>query len=199
VRLADHARRLNLASGRTDLPPLILMSDARRLPDPSPVALTLPRGAAVLVRHGNPDERRALVERVAPLCRARELRLIVADDLALASEAGAFGLHLPESTAACADALRLRRSWKGPMLSVAAHSPRALKRAAELGADAALVSPVFATQSHPEREAIGVMRFLAWCRTAPLPVYALGGITAANAGRLSGARLVGIAGIGGFV
>jgi len=175
------------------------MSDARRLPDPGPVALTLPRGAAVLVRHGNPDERRALVERLAPLCRERDLRLIVSDDLALASEAGAFGLHLPESTAARAEALRLRRSWKGPMLSVAAHSPRALKRAAELGADAALVSPVFATASHPALAAIGVMRFLAWCRTATLPVYALGGITAANAGRLSGPHIVGIAGIVGFV
>jgi thiamine monophosphate synthase len=31
-----------------------------------------------------------------------------------------------------------------------------------------------------------------------LPVYALGGITAANAGRLRDGNLVGIAGIGGF-
>ena len=84
------------------------------------------------------------------------------------------------------------------MLTVAAHSPRALRRAAAIGADAALLSPVFATPSHPDVRAIGPMRFLAWCRNVHVPVYALGGISATNAGRLASPAIVGIAGIGGF-
>lgn len=174
------------------------MSDVDRLADPTPDALTLPIGSAVMVRHPDPSSRRALAERLALLCRARSLRLIVADDLELASALDAFGLHLPEARAAASDAYRIRRRWKGPILSVAAHSPRALYRAWLIGADAALLSPVFATASHPGARAIGVQRFRAWCRGARLPVYALGGITPANAGRLVGAKIVGIAGISGF-
>jgi thiamine-phosphate pyrophosphorylase len=196
VRLSDHASRLNLASGRRDLPPLILMSDQERLPDPVPLASRLPPGAAVMVRHRDPYARRRLAERLTPLCRAHALRLIVADDAALARDIDAFGLHLPEERAAAADAGTVRRQWTG-MLSVAAHSPKAVRRAAAIGADAAVLSPVFATPSHPDARAIGVMRFHAWCRGARLPVYALGGVNMVNAGRLVSPRIVGIAGIGG--
>jgi len=180
-----------------DLPSLILMSDQERLPDPIPLARTLPPGAAVMVRHRHAEQRRAIAEQLVPVCRARALRLIVADDLALARALDAFGLHLPEEQATSAEALDARRHWHR-MLTVAAHSPKALRRAAAIGADAALLSPVFATPSHPGARAIGAMRFLAWCRSAPLPVYALGGISATNAGRLAGPAIVGIAGIGGF-
>ena len=195
MRLSDHARRLNLASGRMDLPPLILMSDQVRLPDPLPLAAKLPPGSAVMVRHRDARARHMLAERLAPLCRAHAIRLIVADDPALARDIDAFGLHLPEERAAAADAGTVRRQWSG-MLSVAAHSPNVLRRAAAIGADAALVSPVFATPSHPEARAIGVMRFHAWCRGARLPIYALGGLNMANARRLVSPKIVGIAGVG---
>lgn len=198
VQLIVQADRLNRESGRMDLPPVILMTDEHRLSDPLAAAGRLPTGAAIMARHTNTAARRALVERLLPVCRAQGLRLIVADDFALAREVGAFGLHLPERQAASDGALRLRRRWQGPMLSVAAHSPKALRRAAAIGADAALVAPVFATRSHPGTPAIGLARFLAWCRTADVPVYALGGMTSATAGRLQGPSIVGIAAIGGF-
>jgi thiamine-phosphate pyrophosphorylase len=193
-------------SGRWDLPALILMSDERRLPDPlanpGDAAKRLPPGAAVLVRHTDARARSDLAHRLAPVCRAQGLTLIVSDDLALAEACGAEGLHLPERAATSGRAMAIRRRWRG-ILTVAAHGPRALARASALGADAALVSPVFETQSHPGQPAAGLMRFLTWSRMARLPIYALGGITAANAGRLyqvnrGQINLVGIAGIDGF-
>ncbi len=42
--------------------------------------------------------------------------------------------------------------------------------AARAGADAALLSPVFWTASHPLAPALGPLRFAAWCRSSPLPV-----------------------------
>jgi thiamine-phosphate pyrophosphorylase len=189
--------RLNWTSGRRDLPALILMSDEKRLADPSDAARRLPRGAAVLVRHGDARARADLARHLAPLCRACDLVLIVSDDIALAEACGANGLHLPERTAASGEATAIRRRWRG-ILTVAAHSPSAIARARQIGADAALVSSVFESQSHPGQSAVGLMRFLTWTRRARLPVYALGGITAANAGRLRDGNLVGIAGIGGF-
>jgi thiamine-phosphate pyrophosphorylase len=73
-----------------------------------------------------------------------------------------------------------------------------LRRAAAIGADAALLSPVFATASHPGAPALGPLAFAVLAGKAPLPVYALGGMTSENARRLNGARLAGIAGIGLF-
>lgn len=196
--LTEQARRLNWASGRIDLPALIVMSDEQRLPDPVVALAHLPPGGAIVLRHRDAVARRALVERTMPLAHARGVLVIVADDPELAHRSGAAGLHLPERVAASADAYLIRRRWRG-LLTCAAHDPRALRRAHQINADAALVSPVFPTRSHPGDVSIGLMRFLAWTRDARLPVYALGGVNAANAGRLHGRTIVGIAGIDGFI
>ena len=75
--------------------------------------------------------------------------------------------------------LRWRRGRRA-LLSVAAHSPRALTWARRLGADAALLSPVFATASHPGQPGLGGVRFGLWSRRAHLPDIALRGVTAAT-------------------
>ena len=177
------------------------MSDERRLPDPlagsSHAAMRLPPGAAVMVRHSDARARRDLADRLALLCRARGLLLMISDDLDLALACDADGLHLPERVAASADAIVMRRRWRG-LLTCAAHGPRALARAALIGADAAVLSSVFETQSHPGRAGAGLMRFLSWTRSARVPVYALGGLAAHNAGRLRDRNLVGLAGVSGF-
>jgi len=72
-------------------------------------------------------------------------------------------------------------------------------RAARAGADAALLSPVLPTASHPGARVLGAVRFAALCARAPLPVYALGGIGRGTARRLHGARVAGIAAIGGVI
>ena len=87
----------------------------------------------------------------------------------------------------------------GWLVTAAAHSPQALVLARRAGADAALLSPVFPTASHPGAPALGLMRFASWCRCSPIAVYALGGITSQNSRRLQGTGAKGIAGIGGFV
>jgi thiamine-phosphate pyrophosphorylase len=195
VKLTERAQRLNLASGRADLPPVILMSDVQRLPDPGPLLALLSAGCAVLVRHPDIVARRTLAERLLPQTRARGLKLLVSDDIPLARALGADGLHLPERR--MLDSGTIRRRWSG-LLTAAAHSPRALQVAGRIGCDAAILSPVFPTASHPGRPPIGLSRFLVWSRAAPLPIYALGGVTAANVGRLGGANVVGVAAIGGL-
>ncbi|MBX9635822.1 MAG: thiamine phosphate synthase, partial [Magnetospirillum sp.] len=83
------------------------------------------------------------------------------------------------------------------LLSVAAHSRAGLARAARLGADYALLSPVFPTASHPGAATIGATRFALWARAARLPVMALGGVTEVSRRRLRFAT--GFAAIGGFL
>ncbi|MBM3518544.1 MAG: thiamine phosphate synthase, partial [Alphaproteobacteria bacterium] len=119
--------------------------------------------------------------------------LLIAEDGWLAARAGAAGLHLPERARGRLRYWRQRRPrW---LITVAAHGLPALRAAAEGGADAALLAPVFPTASHPGAPALGPLRFARLAQTSPLPVYALGGVTARTGRRLSGTAAAGIAAI----
>lgn len=181
------------------MPALILVTDERRLPDPAPVLARLPAGAGVLLRHYDAADRPILARRLASQARARRLCLLVAGvDWRLAAAVGAVGVHLPEGAARrLADpGLRLWQR-RGHVLSVACHEPRALAQAARIGADAALLSPVFPTASHPGAATLGATRFALWARRAGLPVLALGGVNRRTARGLRFAA--GVAAIGGLV
>jgi len=191
------------------LPQLVLVTDATRLADPLDPARQLPRGAAVLLRHYNDPERKALAFRLAALCRRQGLIFIVAAvdaaGVRLSLACHADGVHLPRgSWGGHAPSLcRLfgrtpRKHRRRLLITAAAHSHRALARAAGLGADAVFLSPVFATQSHPGRAPLGLLRFSAMVRQSRLPVYALGGITQSSLRRLSGIDIAGIGAIGGL-
>ena len=198
-RLADLARALNFHSrSRRRLPPLALLTDQGRLADPLGAARRLPAGSLVILRHYDAPDRPILAARLGRLCRARRLVLVVAGDLGLAIQLNA-GLHLPEGLAkAASPRLRLWHLRGGGLLTVAAHSAAALRRGRRLGADAALLSPVFPTASHPEAAGLGPLAFRCLCRQAGVPVYALGGITARTAPRLTGSGAAGIAAISGL-
>lgn len=198
--LADLARRLNSPDhgGTAALPPVILMTDSRRLADPTAALAGLERGGAVILRHYGDPGREEMARRLAALCRRRGVRLLIAGDGRLAAAIGADGIHLPEALAGRGPGAWSRWRRPGWLVTAAAHSPAALFRAARAGADAALLSPVFATPSHPDRRPLGPLRFAAWCRASPLPVYALGGVSVAGARRLAASGGAGIAGIGIF-
>lgn len=204
MTIANAARALNLRAAARDrrarnLPPLILMTDEVRLPDPVAALDRLPRGSAVILRHYadgmDAPGRYRLARSLARACRRRGLRLIVAGSPRLAAAVGADGLHLPEWMVA-AGSLAARARRPGWIVTAACHSEAALRRAARLGADAALLAPVLATASHPTTRPLGAVRFAQLVQTSPIPVYALGGIGAAGARRLRETGAAGIAGIG---
>ncbi|MGE5503331.1 MAG: thiamine phosphate synthase [Actinomycetota bacterium] len=197
MTLADQALRLNF-TGKRRLPPLLLVTDATRLPDPMAAAARLPPGSGVVLRHYDAADRPQLARRLAAVARQRRLALLVAGDWRLAAAVGAAGLHLPEGLARHG-VLAPLLGWvrrRGALLSIAAHSPAALARARRLGAAGAVLSPVFATRSHPGAPVIGPLRFSAWIRRAGLPVHALGGIGTATAARLKHSGAAGLAAIG---
>ena len=193
--LAEAAASLKLAA-RSALPALVLMTDEARLADPLPATRALPAGSAVILRHYGVPERAALARCLATIARRRGLVLLVGEDPVLARRVGAAGVHLPERAIRRAGSVRWQREW---LVTAAVHSPAALRTAAACGADAALLSPVFATASHPDVRALGLQRFAALAQASPIPVYALGGIDRARAGLLLRSGAVGIAGIGALV
>ena len=174
-----------------DLPPLVLMTDDERLPDPCGAAMQLPGGSLIVLRARERRRRQALAAMLAQIARARGLYLLIADDPDLARAAD--GLHLPEAKLGTIAYWRARRPhW---FITASAHSLEMVQRAARFGADAVFLSPVFPTQSHPDRGALTPIRFRLMAREARVPLYALGGIDADTARQLVGSEIAGIAAV----
>ncbi|MBK1637535.1 hypothetical protein CKO24_00490 [Rhodothalassium salexigens DSM 2132] len=161
----------------------IYVLDRGRDGDPLDVLDRLSPGTWVILRDYDRLDRAAWARTVAARCRRRRLVLLVAGDARLALRVGAAGVHLPQGLARLGGVARL------PLLiSAAAHDAAAIRRAMRIGADAVLVSPVFATRSHPGAPGLGphrLARLLARHRGARgVALVALGGISAATVRRL---------------
>ncbi len=102
---------------------------------------------------------------------AHGARVLVNGSVALARAAGADGVHLDASAMAALDA-RPACEWVG----ASCHDGPELARAAALGADFALLSPVLPTLTHPGAATLGWDRFEALAAASPIPVYGLGGL-----------------------
>ena len=172
------------------------MTDPARIADPVAVAATLPRGAGVIYRAFGRADAEAVGHALRRATRKAGVLLLVGADAGLARRIGADGVHLPERLAHLAR--RLRQARPGWLVTAAAHDRAALERAARFGAQAALVSAVFASRSPSAGAALGVVRFEALVRRAKVPVIALGGINGRAARRLGSSAAAGLAAVEAF-
>jgi thiamine-phosphate pyrophosphorylase len=144
---------------------------------------------------------RVFASRLRVVTRAVGAALVVNGDARLARDVGADGVHLGGGAGTVADARAICGS--GAWISVAAHSNGAVRRGAEDGANAILVSPVFPSRpaslqawleegpkSGRGLDAVRAARILVGERCA---VYALGGVTAENASACAAAGAHGVA------
>lgn len=185
--LARQARALNRAAGAPAIPALYFLTDGKRTPDPVAVARALPRGTAVIYRHFGVPQRFEVARALARLCKRRGLVLLIAADPRLARVVGANGVHWPEA--------RARKRMGFALETMAAHSPAALQRAARLGMNAAILSPILPTRSASRGTPLGGVRAGRWARAVRIPVIALGGVTAKTARTLRGRGFAGLAGV----
>ncbi len=113
----------------------------------------------------------SLAVQVLSLARPAGARVLISHDAGLAREVGADGVHLSAQQAAAATA---RPDL--PLVGASCHSSGELRAAERLGADFAVLGPVCATPSHPERAPIGWEGLRQAARGAAIPVFALGGV-----------------------
>lgn len=174
------------------LPRIWLMTDDTR-GDPAATMTRLPSGAAVIFRHYTARNREALGRELRMRARRLGLVFLVAGDPCLAARLHADGFHAPQRLAhriASARALLPRG-----LVTMAAHDTQGLVAAGRHAPDAIILSPAFATASHPGAPPLGPVRFAALAHQAALPVIALGGMNAATFARLKGAGAHGYAGV----
>jgi len=190
-------RERDAARSNPKAPPrLIMVTDRVRVPNVIGAINALPPDSAVLFRDYDLPNRLELGREIRDLCRRRKLRFIMAGYGRLAAQMRADGLHTPET---CIQEARFWRQWRPRwFITVAAHSPAGLWQAARAGADAALLSPVFSTNSHPDAKPLGALKFARIAFQAPLPIYAFGGINQHTLIRLTGVPICGIAAVSAF-
>lgn len=153
------------------LPALWLISDARNDAGLERALARLPRGSGLIYRHYHLDgpARLARFRALRRIARRRGHMVVLADSALTAREWGADGIY------GSPRALYPRR--RGLLHLATAHGMAELGLAARLGADAALLSPVFPTRSHPGGALLGPVRFRLLARQSRVPVIALGGMT----------------------
>jgi thiamine-phosphate pyrophosphorylase len=189
--LAAQARQLNRDAGAPPIPFLYFFTDPERTPDPVAIAKRLPSGTAVVYRHFGADDRKHVAERLASLCRARGLILLIAADSDLARRFGV-GVHWPER-------LLPRQRTNESFVTVSAHSRDGALRARAFGADACILSPVFPTRSGAARAPLGLFAASQIACSAGLPVIALGGVNAETMRKLPGRGFAGLGAVESFL
>lgn len=116
----------------------------------------------------------ALAREVAARCKEHGARLLINADLALAERLQA-GVHLP-----AARLMHLDRRPDLPWVGASCHDETELERAQVLGVDLIVLGPVLPTASHPGAPTLGWDRFRSLTAGRAIPVYALGGLHAAD-------------------
>lgn len=107
------------------------------------------------------------------LCQRFGARALINSDAALAQQTGADGLHLT-----AAQLMVLERRPDFPLVSASCHNAQELAQAARYGLDFVVLGPLRETTSHPGRPGIGWQAWAELIAGTPLPVYAIGGLTA---------------------
>jgi thiamine-phosphate pyrophosphorylase len=130
---------------------------------------------------------------------AAATRILVNDRLDVALSERAAGVHLGENGLPLPETKRLSSALTQRLdflIGVSSHSRETARAAASGGADYLFFGPVFAT---PSKAAYGspqgLERLAEVCRSVPIPVLAIGGITVANASACLAAGASGIAAI----
>ena len=170
------------------LPLLWLLSDARNDALLEDALARLPGGSGFVFRHYHlpQEERRARFEMLRSICRSMNHCTILSGPAETARHWGADGVYgAPTALDDAADMLRI----------ATAHDEAEIAAAERTGADAVMLSPVYATRSHPDGEALGPDRFRALAGSTRLPVIALGGMTPERARTLGVSRWAAIDGL----
>ncbi len=139
-----------------------------------------------------------MAREVREICRRYRVPMLLNGRIDVALAAGADGVHLPSDGISPEDARKLLGSSK--LIGVSTHDANEIARAAAQGADFAVFGPVFAPISKGTYAApSGRDGLAAACRTASIPVFALGGITAARLPELRNSGAAGVAAIGAVI
>ena len=128
---------------------------------------------------------------IRALCREKKVPFLVNDDIEVALQSGADGVHVGQHDL---DAAQVR-ALIGPdkILGVSAQTVEQARKAEADGADYLGVGAVFPTDTKQDADAVSYETLQAICRAVNIPVVAIGGIHLENLPALRGSGIAGVA------
>lgn len=147
----------------------------------------------IQLREKQLDEENFLKEaiEIQKLCKEYHVPFIVNDNVEIAKDMHADGIHVGQSDM---EALDVRKALGNDViLGVSAQTVEQAKKAEAHGADYLGVGAVFPTGSKDDAEDVSYETLKAICEAVSIPVIAIGGITQDNVKELAGSGIVGIA------
>lgn len=128
---------------------------------------------------------------IKALCASYRVPFVINDDVSVALEVGADGVHVGQSDMEAGSV----RDAIGPdrILGVSAETVEQAVLAEERGADYLGVGAVFPTGSKDDAAAVSRETLRAICAAVKIPVVAIGGITLGNLPELAGTGICGVA------
>ena len=145
------------------------------------------------LREKNLDEEDFMKEarEIKALCRKYKVPLIINDNVEIAREIDADGVHVGQSDMEAGDVRAKLGSDK--IIGVSAQTVEQAILAEKHGADYLGVGAVFPTGSKDDADDVSYETLKAICEAVSIPVIAIGGITQENVKELAGSGICGIA------
>lgn len=152
-------------------------------------------GGATMVQFREKERSGAQLEQdaraVQVICRKHGVPFIVNNDVTLAQKLDADGVHVGQSDMPAAEARRLLGPAK--IIGVTARTVAEAQAAEAAGADYLGSGAVFGTSTKLDAKTMPLETFRAITQSVQIPVVAIGGISAANAGGLKSHGAAGLA------
>lgn len=147
----------------------------------------------VQLREKNLDREDFLAEALdlKKLCKSYGVPFVINDEVSIAKEIDADGVHVGQSDMEAMDVRKLLGPDK--ILGVSAQTVEQAKLAEAHGADYLGVGAVFTTGSKDDAEDVSHETLKAICEAVSIPVIAIGGITRDNVTELSNKGICGVA------
>jgi thiamine-phosphate pyrophosphorylase len=140
-----------------------------------------------------PAESLALVRRLLAVARPTGATVMISADVEAARVSGAAGVHVPGNGDVAAARAAL---GAGALIGYSAHDLAAAGAAARAGADYVTLSPIFASPGKPGYGPTLGLEALRAAARLPVPVLALGGVTAETVAGCLAAGATGVAVMG---
>lgn len=142
-------------------------------------------------KESNDEDKKEKALNIRKLCKMKGITFILNDDVLLAKEIDADGVHLGQQDINPKEARKILGEHR--IIGVSARTKELAQEAEQRGADYIGCGAVFGTNTKDDAKFLGIEALKEICNSVDLPVVAIGGITSENISKLQGSGIAGVA------
>lgn len=128
--------------------------------------------------------------RIKEICTSKKIPLIINDNVKIAKETDACGVHIGQSDMELKEARKILGAEK--IIGVSCQTVEQALQAEKNGADYLGVGAIFSTSTKADAENVSISTLKEICRAVKIPVVAIGGISLQNMSQLKGSGIAGV-------